>query len=199
MTTNTVQDLRTKIDAIESKKLILTGQRDDVAFAALVDREPRAVKQAADINAKLAELTTEESMLNAALKVAVKRETEARAAAATESERQRAEEAQPIAERLAKRGQRMDEAMAVVLEERAAIDADAEALARLGVPVANADLRRVNLRRWIDAATSTFDKHARPVAPRERCTADSLTTGWMRSSLQFIADKLNKAAAKVAA
>ena len=116
-----------------------------------------------------------------------------------EAQRKRAEQARPIAERLAARGKRMDEAMAVVLAERAGIDADAEALARLGVPVANADLRRVNLRRWIDAATMSFDKHARPVPPGERTTAEALTTTWMRSSLQFIADKLNNAAARVAA
>jgi hypothetical protein len=195
----TIAALRTEIDAVESKKIIMASQRDDIAFAALVDREPTAIKQAADINAKIAELTTQESMLNAALKTATRLEAEAKAAAATESERQRTEQARPIAERLAARGQRMDEAIRVVLEERAGIDADAEALAKLGVPVASADLRRVNLRRWIDTATMFFDKHSRPVPPGERTTAESLTSAFVQSSLKFITDKLNKAATKVAA
>jgi hypothetical protein len=192
-------ELENKAAATRAAIAEINGKRAELSFAAHTG-QPAAQKQLAKANAdravKISELEEVETAIAEARRLCAIAEAQGDEAAG----RQRAEQAQPIAERLAKRGQRMDEAMKVVLEERAGIDADAAALERLGVPVASADLRRVNLRRWIDTATMSFDKHARPVPPSERTTAETLTTTWMRTALQFISDKLNnKAAAKNAA
>jgi hypothetical protein len=189
-------DLETKAATTRAAIAEINGKRAELSFAAHTG-QPAAQKALAKANAdraaKLGELEEVETAIAEARRLCAIAEAQGDEAAG----RQRAEQAQPIAERLAKRGQRMDEAMRVVLEERAGIDADAQSLERLGVPVASADLRRVNLRRWIDTATMNFDKHSRPVPPSERTTAETLTTTWMRSSLQFITEKLK--AAKIAA
>jgi hypothetical protein len=177
----------------------INEKRSQLSYAAHGTENPQAQKALAEANAdraaKVSELEEiEHGILEARRLCAIAEAQEDDAAG-----RQRADQARPIAERLAARGARMDAAMRVVLEERTGIDADAAALERLGVPVANADLRRVNLRRFIDTATMNFDKHSRPVPPSERTTAEALTTSWMQSSLQFIANKLNKDTAKIAA
>jgi hypothetical protein len=175
----------------------INEKRSQLSYAAHGTENLKAQTALAEANsdraAKISELEEIEHAIAEARRLVAISEAQADHAAG----RQRAEQARPIAERLAKRGQRMDEAMKVVLDERAGIEIDAQSLERLGVPVASADLRRVNLRRWIDTATMSFDKHSRPVPPSERTTAESLTTNWMRSSLQFITEKLK--AAKIAA
>ena len=50
----TTVELRNRLDAIESQKIILTSSRDDIAFAALVDRNPKAIAEASELNAKIA-------------------------------------------------------------------------------------------------------------------------------------------------
>ena len=192
-------DLEKKAATARSVIAEINEKRAELSFSAHGAADQTAQKALAKANAdraaKLGELEEIEHAILEARRLCAIAEAQEDTAAA----RQRAETAKPIAERLAERGARMDAAMRAVCEERAGIDADAEALARLGVPAPNAALRRVNLRRWLDAALISFDQHSRPVPPRERHTADSLTRNWMQSSLQFIVNKLNKAAAKVAA
>jgi hypothetical protein len=203
MTTNTtttiearaiLADLESKVAATRAAIAEINERRAELSFAAHGAANPTAQKALAKANtdrtAKLDELEEiEHAILESRRLCAIAEAQEDQQAA-----RQRAEKATPIAERLAERGARMDAAIRVVCEERAGIDADAEAMARLGVPVPNADLRRVNLRRWLDGSLMFFDKHSRSVPPLERHSADSLTRSWMQSSLQFITNKLSKAA-----
>jgi hypothetical protein len=194
----TVDELRGRIAAIEGRQIELAGERDELAFEAVVAGNAKAAKRVAEIAAELVHLQNEVATLNAALAEAGRRAASASAAEAVEAERLRAEQAQPIAERLADRGKKMDAAAKVICEERAGIEADSAELARLGVPVASADLRRVNLRRWFDAAFISFDAQSRPVPPLDRHSADSLTKNWAGSMLTWLANKLNKNAAKAA-
>jgi hypothetical protein len=61
----TTDELRNQIAELENKRVILDAERDDVSFAALVERDPEAIKRAADIGAQLAQLGHQEAMLNA--------------------------------------------------------------------------------------------------------------------------------------
>jgi hypothetical protein len=132
MTTTTTKDIRAQLDDIESKRAILAAQRDSIAFEAVVEKEPRAVKQAASINAELAELTAKEGMLVAALRTATKREAEAEAAERDGKERSNAEAAIALLETFATRGAALDKLFDRAIEEFNSMTAEIRQLDRLG-------------------------------------------------------------------
>jgi hypothetical protein len=153
----------------------------------------------ASINEELQRVAAEAASLKAAFAEAERRADAARADALTEAQRERAEKAKPIAERLAERGKKLDAAIGEYCEHFAALGADIEELARLGVPVPSRSLVAVNMRRSHDAATMFLDKTSRPVPPLDRHPFSKLTTGWAVPALKWIEAKLNKSAAKSAA
>jgi DNA repair exonuclease SbcCD ATPase subunit len=191
-------DLRGKIAAIEGRQIELAAERDEIAYTAHVERDKTAVKRLAEINAEIAHLSSELTSLNAALEEAGRRATAAVSAEAAEAEKARAEQALPIAERLAERGKKLDAAIQEYCANFNGVKEDLDALARLGVPIPTRDLVRVNLRRANDAAQASLDKTSRPVPPNQRHSFDSLLRGWAQPGLNWIKSKLSHAAAKAA-
>jgi seryl-tRNA synthetase len=192
-------DLEKKAAATRSVIAELNERRAALSFAAHAAADQEATKTLAKLNtdriaalAKLEEL--ERAIAEARRLIAI-----AQTGEDEEAQRKRAEEARPIAERLAARGKKLDAAMREYCEHYAAIDADINELVRLGVPVPSRDLVRVNLRRAHDTATSPLDKTSRPVPPTMRRTFDSLLTGWAQPGLNWISGKLKNAAATEAA
>jgi len=106
-----IKELRGEIGQLENKRLALEALRDDVAYDAIILREPAAIKQAAEIGTELAQLGHNESMLNAALREAIRREAEAKAADAAETTRARIEQAQSMLPEVAAMAAQIDSAM----------------------------------------------------------------------------------------
>jgi hypothetical protein len=204
MTTDTVEQqiasLRSQIADAESKQQILMGERDDgdLAYEAIVARNATAKKRVDEINAEIAHLTNVVlPMLNSALKAAQKRADAAKAAAAEGDVRKRAEQAQPIAERLAAVGKKADTTAREYCAALAEIDTCIRELSTLGIPTPSRDLVRVNKNRAHLAAMMSLDQ-ARPIAPRERTLYDPLTKGWAKPALDWIAARLSKTETKAA-
>jgi hypothetical protein len=198
-TKTTVKDLYNQIAVLEDRQLKLGAERNELAFASVVERNGQATKRLNDINAEFVTIANDIATLNAAIAEAGRRADAAAKAASADAERKRAEQAEPIAQRLAERGRKMDEAIAVYCKEFKGISEDIDALMRLSVPVPTRELVRVNLNRSHDAATMFLDKTSRPVPPLERHPFSKLTTGWSLPALNWIASKLNSKTAVKAA
>jgi hypothetical protein len=195
----TVKDLRNQISVLEDRQLKLGAERDELAFASIVERNGQATKRLNEITAEFVTIANEIATLNAAIAEAGRRADAAAKAASAEAERKRAEQAEPIAKRMAERGAKLDAAIKEYCEHYAAIQADIDELARLGVPIPSRAIVQVNLRRSHEAHTASIDKVARAVPPHGRHTFDKLTQGWAVPALNWIASKLNsKNAAKAA-
>jgi hypothetical protein len=194
----TTSELRAKIDAIESKKIILASQRDDVSYSALVDREPGAVKQAAEINAKISELTAEESMLNAALKVASKREAEAKAAQSDAQERDNAEEALDLLESFAKRGAALDAAFNAAIAEYTELSEEFRQLERLGYGPTTYPLVKVTMKTALLTKLMGTDLVVEHLAPHARKTFEGAIEGWSSNVRGKAQARLNRNKSKAA-
>jgi hypothetical protein len=194
----TTVELRNKIDAIESQKLILTSTRDDIAFAALVDREPTAIKQAAEINAKITELMTEESMLNAALKVAVKREAEAKAAQSDAQERDNAAKALALLDSFAKRGAALDAAFNAAIAEYTGLSEEFRQLERLGYGPTTYPLVKVTMKTALLTKLMGTDLVVEHLAPHARKTFEGAIESWSSNVRGKAQARLNRNKSKAA-
>jgi hypothetical protein len=191
-------ELEKKAAATRTAIAEINERRAELSFSAHGTANPTAQKALAAANSdrtvKLGELEEIEHAIAEGRRLCA-------IAAAQENEavaRQHAEQALPIAERLAERGKKLDAAMREYCEHYAAISDDMDALARLGVPTPSRSLVAVNLRRAHDSATSPLDKTSRPVPPTMRRTFDSLLTGWAAPSLNWISTKLKTKTAEAA-
>jgi hypothetical protein len=119
---NTTTDLRNQIAEIENKRIALEAERDDVSFAALVERDPDAIKRAADIGDELAQLGHQEAMLNAALRTAIKREAEAAAAESADRKRADLEKALAMLPQVEAMSAQIDDAMKVLRDTTVAFE-----------------------------------------------------------------------------
>ena len=135
MNSTTITDLLSKIDALEGTTIELTAERDELAFAAHVERNAKAVKRLAEISTELDHLGNEKATLEAAIAEAGRRAAAVSAAEMAEAERLRAKEALPIAERLAGLGAKADAAAKEYASCLVQIDAAIDELAKLGAPV----------------------------------------------------------------
>jgi DNA repair exonuclease SbcCD ATPase subunit len=194
----TTDELRAKIGEIEGRKVELTAERDEHAYAAHVERNAKAQKRLTEISAELLHLEHEKASLQAALAEAGRRAEAATAAEAAETERKRAEKAEPILSRLEARGAKLDAALKSYVENFNGLNADIEELTRLGIPVPTRNLVAVNLRNAHDAGMS-IDKISRPVQPVKRRTFNELTRGWSLPGMNWVKSKLNMIAAQDAA
>jgi hypothetical protein len=196
------RDLQARIDNAATAEIMLTAERDDVSFSALVLKEAGAIKRLVAINEEMHRVAAESASLKAALSEAGRRADAVRADELAAAQRERAAKALPIAKGLAERGAKMDTAIAENCTEFAGLQSDIAELARLGVPMPSRELVMVNLRNANDAALMFLDpsyKMSRPVPPNRRHGFAGLAAGWTQPALSWISGKLNKTAAKSAA
>jgi hypothetical protein len=187
-TTTTSQDLRNQIADIETKRVILEAERDDVSYGALVDKNKAAIKRAAEIGDELAGLGHREAMLNAALREAIKRNAEAAAAAAADRKQADLDKAQALLPDVERMAAEIDAAMKTLHEVRVAYEltwGQIKALSGAG-PAAFA-LRsgisrplRVGLRGLPGIEVDI-------VRPGSRCTLGELTAQWTQQVCHFAA------------
>jgi hypothetical protein len=173
------------------KKLASTDQRRATFSLDARIGDADAKREMAKLNDARNALLTEIGDLDAALVEVRRRMGAARQTAALEAEAERARQAAPIVERLAARGAQMDSELQAFREHHAAIQADLNALARLGVPTPSRDLVAVNLNRALDAATMGLDSSRRPVPPLQRHSFTSLLHGYDLPAQRWVETKLN--------
>jgi len=187
-------DLRGRIGEIEGRKLELGGERDEIAYKAHVERDAKAAKRLAEINAEFGHLENEIASLNAALAEAGRRAAAASAAEAAEAERQRAEKAALIVPRLVELGATMDQVSATYVDGFREIEKLLNELERLGVPTPSRALVSVNMNRAHDSAlTPLGDKFVRPIPPTQKRSFSFLLKGWVLPAQNWISGKLNAA------
>jgi hypothetical protein len=175
----TTVELRNRLDAIESQKIILTSSRDDIAFAALVDRNPKAIAEASELNAKIAALTTEESMLVAALKTAVRLEAEAKTADAQKQKRADLAEAEAMLPEVEQLARQIDQAMTSLQAATVAFQDKWATLKRLSGAGPTVVATKVHLERALRTGLRGLPGLSVDlVSPTQRCSASSLNAGW---------------------
>jgi hypothetical protein len=181
--TTDIDKLRRKVSAIDQKRAPLSL---DVRLG---DADAR--KTLNELNDARNARLTEIADLEAALAEARRRIGEVKTAAAAEAERQRAETALPIAQRIAEIGKEQDAVAARYCELHTQAEELFEKLTRLGVPVPSRDLRRVNRHRAHDASFAAIDNVSRPQRSFERSHYSSLYRGWAQMSQNWINSKIN--------
>jgi chromosome segregation ATPase len=199
MTDTTIADLRNQITEVQNKRLVLEAERDELAFAAHVERNAKAVQRLAEISTELDHLGNEKATIEAAIAEAGRRAVAASAAEAADAERKRAEKAQPIAERLAGLGAKADTAAKEYASCLVQIEAAIDDLAKLGAPVPSRSLVAVHKTLAHDSAMMGATDKTRVVPPGARRTFQFLTLGWSTPARNWIATKLSNTAAKTAA
>jgi hypothetical protein len=188
------KDLQDRIDRAANAEIALVGERDSIAYEALVQREDGAIKRLSAINDELQRIAADTAGLRAALAESGRRAEAARAVELATAQRKRAETAKPIAERLAERGVKMDKAMSEYLAEFAGMKADIAELTKLGVPTPSHSIVKINMRNLHDGATYNLDSSSTWVPPDKRRSFASLSQGWAKPALNWITAKLNKSA-----
>jgi hypothetical protein len=179
MTTNTLQSLRTQIGEIESKRVILEAERDDVSYSVLVERAPAALKRAAEIGTELAQLAHDEAMAYAALKTAIKREAEARTAEAASQKRADLAEAEALLPEVAQMALQIDQAMKTLHEATKAFEAAWSKIRDLSGAGPQRTSTNVHLSRSLRTGLRGLPGvQIDTVPPLERHTVTELAEGW---------------------
>jgi hypothetical protein len=180
MTNNTtVSDLRRQIDELESKRLILQSERDDLAYQAMVERLPAAVKRAADIGNELAKLTHAEALATAAYKTALRLEAEAKAAEATKQKRADLAEAEAMLPEVAQIATQIDAAMKTLQAATVAFQDKWAKLKRLSGAGPTVVATKVHIERALRTGLRGLPGLSIDlVSPTQRCSASSLNAGW---------------------
>jgi hypothetical protein len=197
--TTTTQDLRTKIDELESKQVILAAERDDLALEAVTGNKKAAVR-VAEINDELVRLTHEAATLAAALKTAVAREREAEASKLAHQKRTDMAKAEAMLPEVEMLAQQMDAAMQTLHEVATAFDKAWATIRRLSGGGPNQRALIVHLGRAFRVGLRGLPGvEADLVAPLERHSAAELAAGWSLQVRNLAAQENQTKPAKAAA
>ena len=132
MTTTTAKDLRDRIIAIEGHVLELEGERSELSYAAMFERDAKAAKRVGEINTELARLASETTVLRAAIAEADRRDAATAAEQRDTTERGNAERALALLDSFAKRGAALDAKFDVAIAEYAGLCGEFKELEKLG-------------------------------------------------------------------
>ncbi|TAI67654.1 hypothetical protein [Bradyrhizobium sp. Leo170] len=185
-----ILDLRAKLNDVEHKQVELIAERDELAFAALVDRDKKAADRVAAINSELSGLTNQIGAISAALKEAAKREAAAAVAERAKRRRDDARKAETIVAEVEGLGCEMDKALTAAKDAAVLIENKLAELRRLSGGGPMTESVRVNLCRAVVSANMFSPLHTVVLAPDERTTVQMLTTPWGRSIRNWIAGVL---------
>jgi hypothetical protein len=192
--TTITNDLRTQISDIESKRLILGAQRDEIAYDALVLRNKKAIERAGAIGAELDQLAHQEALLNAALVTARRREAEEKASEAASRKRADLEQAEALLPRVAELAAQMDNAMKTLREASAAFEAHWSDIKRLSGAGPVGGAIKVHLDRAYRTALRGLPGLAlEMVPPTERHSVSELAAGWSKQVSNVAAAQIKPA------
>jgi hypothetical protein len=179
MTEPTVtNDLRNQIAEIENKRMLLTAERDDVSYDALVTRDKESIKRAADIGTELAKLDHEEAMLKAALSTSTRREAEAKVSKAASQKRADLEKAESLLPRVAEMAARLDDAMKTLREVGSEFERTWATIKNLSGSGPTWQAAKVHLERALRTGLRGLPLRVAMVPPNERHSVAELAEGW---------------------
>jgi hypothetical protein len=193
----TIDDLRGRLAAIEGQQVELLAERDEISFAAVVDREKKAVQRLVEINTALSQMTSDASTVVAALADASRREMQQRDQEMATRRRNDAEQAETHLAKAEDLAQKLDQAMAKL--KGAAVDfektmADVRRLSGAG-PQHTA--MRVHLARAISSGLMGLPQYPDILAPGDRHLVAEITQAWatqVRNKIAAVIETAAKAA-----
>jgi hypothetical protein len=180
-TNDPATDLRDQINDRDSKRLMLMAERDELSYAAVVERNAAAAKRVAELNAELARLADETATLKAALVTVGKRAQAAAAAERDGKERDDAEKALELLDSFAKRGAALDDAFDKMIAEYMALCGEFRELEKLKFAPTTYPLVRVTMRTALLTKLMGTDLKVEHLAPRERKDFVGAIEGWAAS------------------
>jgi hypothetical protein len=192
------QDLRAQLVDIEGRQAELIANRDLHSYAAVVDREPKAIKKLAEINSELDNLKHQTASLEAALREATKR---AVAVAEAEREEKRKANAAAAADTLLHAEDTaalLTRAMADVRAHAITLQSQFAEIRRLvGVGATDQQLC-VFLTRCVKTATMGTPMQIEHLAPNERTDVNAVVAPWAASIRNWINAAVGEKPAKAA-
>jgi hypothetical protein len=187
-TTDAATDLRGKIAEIDERRLKLMAERDEISFAAIVEKDKKSIERANAINETLAQLANESAMLVAALTTALKRERETEAAELAQRKRADFEKAESLLGEVDQLARQMDDAMKTLRETSATFEAHWSTIKQLSGSGPTGGALKVFLdRAYRSALRGLPGMEIRPVPPNERHTVSELTAGWSKQVSNVVA------------
>ena len=177
--TSTVQELRTQIDQLESRRVILESERDDQSYGAAVEGAPAALKRVAEIGDELARLHHDEQVLFAALRTATKLEAEGKTAEQAKQKRADLAAAEALLPEVAQLALAIDEAMKTLQAATVAFQDKWSKLKRLSGAGPTVVATKVHIERALRTGLRGLPGlMVDLVSPTQRCSASSLNAAW---------------------
>jgi hypothetical protein len=194
MTTTTAKDLRDRIIAIEGHVLELEGERSELSYAAMFERDAKAAKRVGEINTELARLASETTVLNAALTEAGRRDAAAAATKRDAEERGNAEKALALLDEFARDGADLEEAANAVIAKFNALTKKSRELTALGYAPATPALVDSNMKLALKTKLMGTGLIIEHLAPHMRRNFVDVIAGWASHVRARATARLNKAA-----
>jgi hypothetical protein len=177
--TDPATDLRGKINDLDTMRLKLMAERDELSYAAIVERNAAAGQLVAEISTELGRLADEVAVLKAALSTATRREAEAKASEAASQKRADLERAESLLPKVAELAAQMDDAMKVLREASATFEAHWSEIKRLSGAGPVGGAIKVHLdRAYRSALRGLPGLRLEMVPPNERHSVSELAFGW---------------------
>jgi len=196
--TTVTDDLRARQAACEGRQLELMSERDEISFAALVDRDKKAVARLSAINDELSAITNEMAGLQSALREAAKREFAAQEAQRAELRRTNAAKAADVLAQIEITAGAITTAMADLRTHSITLQAQFGEIRRLTGTGPTNETLRVNLGRSLKSATMGCPLQLEHLAPAERTNVADVVTGWVHSIRNWINAAIGDKPAKAA-
>jgi hypothetical protein len=196
--TSITDNLRAQLVDIEGRQTELIAERDEYSFAAVVERQPAAIKKLEAVNSELDALKHKTASLEAALREAVKRET---AAAEAERDAKRRANVAAAAEVLLRAEdtaalltKAMDDMRSHSLELQRQF---AEIRGLIGVGATDQQVH-VFLTRCVKTALMGTPAQIEHLAPNERTDVNAVVAPWATSIRNWINSAVGEKPAKAA-
>jgi hypothetical protein len=197
--TDPATDLRGRIADLDTKRLTLMAERDELSYSAVVERNSVAAKRVAEINSELSRLADEVATLRSALTEAGRRAAAAKAAGHDGKERDNAEKALALLDEFAKDGAELEEAANAVIEKFNDLSKKSRELTALGYAPATPALVDSNMKLALKTKLMGTGLIVEHLAPHMRRTFTSVIQSWTDHVRARATARLNKTAAKNAA
>jgi predicted RNase H-like nuclease (RuvC/YqgF family) len=179
-------DLRAQLVDIEGRQAELIAERDEHSFAAVVERQPAAIKKLEALNSELDNLKHKTASLQAALREATKREVAAAEAERAGKRRANAAAAAETLMRAENTAELLTKALADVRSHSLELQRQfAEIRGLIGVGATDQQLH-VFLTRCVKTALMGTPAQIEHLAPNERTDVNAVVAPWAASIRNFI-------------
>jgi hypothetical protein len=191
-------DLRAQLVDIDGRQAELLAERDEHSYAAVVERQPAAIKKLEALNSELDSLKHKAASLQAALREATKRENAAVEAARDAKRKHNAAAAAEILLHVEETAAQLTKDMAGLRSRSIELQRQfAEIRGLIGVGATDQQLR-VFLTRCVKTATMNTPMHLEHLAPGERADVNAVVAPWAKSIRNWINSAVDEKPAKAA-